>query len=117
MVAYQGYEEVRDNFVAALDALLDGGCVRRDRDPRRVADRARRCERVAARPGPRGVRVPDAARRPGARGDKLVADGHRLRIYVPFGEQWYEYSLRRLQENPKIAGYVARTTSSGVNGK
>ena len=40
-------------------------------------------------------------------GDRLVADGHRLRIYVPFGRQWYEYSLRRLQENPKVAGYVA----------
>ena len=40
-------------------------------------------------------------------GDRIVADGHRLRIYVPFGRQWYEYSLRRLQENPKIAGYVA----------
>ena len=40
-------------------------------------------------------------------GDRLVADGHRLRIYVPYGRQWYEYSLRRLQENPKIAGYVA----------
>ena len=40
-------------------------------------------------------------------GDRIVAAGHRLRIYVPFGRQWYEYSLRRLQENPKIAGYVA----------
>jgi proline dehydrogenase len=40
-------------------------------------------------------------------GDRIVAGGHRLRIYVPFGQQWYEYSLRRLQENPKIAGYVA----------
>ena len=40
-------------------------------------------------------------------GDRIVADGHRLRIYVPYGRQWYEYSLRRLQENPKIAGYVA----------
>jgi proline dehydrogenase len=27
---------------------------------------------------------------------------------VPYGEQWYEYSLRRLQENPKVAGYVAK---------
>jgi proline dehydrogenase len=26
---------------------------------------------------------------------------------VPYGRQWYEYSFRRLQENPKIAGYVA----------
>jgi proline dehydrogenase len=42
------------------------------------------------------------------RGRGLVADGHPLRVYVPYGEQWYEYSLRRLQENPKVAGYVAR---------
>jgi proline dehydrogenase len=45
-----------------------------------------------------------------ARADELVAAGHRLRVYVPYGEQWYEYSLRRLQENPKIAGYVAADT-------
>ena len=45
-----------------------------------------------------------------ALGDKLVADGHRLRIYVPFGEHWYAYSLRRLQENPKLAGYIATDT-------
>ena len=40
----------------------------------------------------------------------LVAKGHRLRIYVPFGAYWYEYSLRRLQENPGIAGYIASDT-------
>ena len=40
-------------------------------------------------------------------GDRLVREGHRLRIYVPFGEHWYAYSMRRLQENPKIAGYIA----------
>ncbi len=43
---------------------------------------------------------------PNAR-DELVRDGHRLRVYVPFGRYWYEYSLRRLQENPAIARYVA----------
>jgi len=45
-----------------------------------------------------------------ARGDELVRDGHRLRVYVPFGTHWYEYSVRRLQENPRIAGYVAADT-------
>jgi proline dehydrogenase len=45
-----------------------------------------------------------------ARADQLVQEGHRLRIYVPYGEQWYAYSLRRLQENPKIAGYIAADT-------
>jgi proline dehydrogenase len=44
------------------------------------------------------------------RADALVGAGHRVRIYVPYGTQWYEYSLRRLQENPKIAGYVAGDT-------
>ena len=42
------------------------------------------------------------------RGRELVAAGHPLRVYVPYGLRWYEYSLRRLQENPKVAGYVAR---------
>ena len=42
--------------------------------------------------------------------NRLVAEGRRLRIYVPFGRYWYEYSLRRLQENPKIAGYIAADT-------
>ena len=42
------------------------------------------------------------------RGRELVAAGHPLRIYVPYGRRWYEYSLRRLQENPKVAGYVAK---------
>jgi len=38
--------------------------------------------------------------------DQIVADGHRLRIYVPFGRQWYAYSVRRFKENPQIARYV-----------
>ena len=41
-------------------------------------------------------------------GRKLIADGHRLRVYVPYGHAWYAYSVRRLKENPSIAGYVAR---------
>ena len=41
--------------------------------------------------------------------DILLARGHRLRVYVPFGAKWYEYSLRRLRENPRIAGYVAKS--------
>ncbi|HVW90250.1 MAG TPA: proline dehydrogenase family protein, partial [Gaiellaceae bacterium] len=54
--------------------------------------------------------------RPG-RGDELVAAGHRLRVYVPYGTHWYEYSLRRLQENPKIAGYVAADTFASLLGR
>ena len=37
-----------------------------------------------------------------------LKDGYKLRVYVPYGKQWYEYSIRRLKENPKIAGYVIK---------
>jgi len=43
----------------------------------------------------------------------ILGAGHRLRIYVPFGVNWYAYSLRRLKENPRIAGYVARSLLAG----
>ena len=38
----------------------------------------------------------------------LVSEGHRLRVYVPFGKHWYAYSVRRLKENPKMASYILK---------
>jgi proline dehydrogenase len=40
--------------------------------------------------------------------DKIVADGHKMRIYVPFGRQWFGYSTRRLKENPKMASHIIK---------
>ena len=40
--------------------------------------------------------------------DKINKDGYKIRIYVPFGEDWYKYSIRRLQENPNIAGHIVK---------
>lgn len=40
--------------------------------------------------------------------DRLRSEGFSVRIYVPFGADWYGYSTRRLKENPRIAGYVAK---------
>jgi len=34
--------------------------------------------------------------------------GHNVRVYIPFGRDWYAYSVRRLRENPRLAGYVFR---------
>jgi proline dehydrogenase len=109
-LAYQGHEEVRTNFLRALEALLDAGCYVgiATHDEWLVSEG----RRIVARRGLGrdeyefqmllGVAEP--------LGDQLVREGHRLRIYVPFGEHWYAYSLRRLQENPKIAGYIAADT-------
>ena len=44
--------------------------------------------------------------------DQIVASGHRMRIYVPFGRQWYSYSMRRFKENPQIARYVLQALLS-----
>ena len=38
----------------------------------------------------------------------LKSKGYSVRVYIPFGDTWYEYSIRRLKENPNIAGYVLK---------
>lgn len=44
--------------------------------------------------------------------EKVNADGHKIRVYVPFGEHWYAYSIRRLQENPEVAWYITKSVFS-----
>jgi proline dehydrogenase len=106
-IQFRDDQDVRVSFVESLETLLNGGCYAGiATHDEWLVDRA--LDTIAER----GLE-PDAYEfqmllgvRPEL-GDRIVADGHKLRIYVPFGRQWYEYSLRRLQENPKIAGYVA----------
>jgi len=45
--------------------------------------------------------------------DILVDAGHRMRIYIPFGEHWHAYSMRRLKENPQVAMYIIKHIFSG----
>jgi proline dehydrogenase len=40
--------------------------------------------------------------------DIIRKAGHNLRVYIPFGRDWYKYSVRRLRENPRLAGYVLK---------
>jgi proline dehydrogenase len=109
-IQFRDFHAVQVSFVSALDALFDAGCyvgiathddwllgeARRIIDERALPPEAYEFQMLL------GVR-PEL-------GDALVKEGHRLRIYVPFGSYWYEYSLRRLQENPSIAGYIASDT-------
>ncbi len=44
--------------------------------------------------------------------DEVLKGNHRMRIYVPFGQRWYEYSIRRFQENPNVAGQVLKSIFS-----
>ncbi|MEP7334532.1 MAG: proline dehydrogenase family protein, partial [Actinomycetota bacterium] len=96
--AFTDFEEIRANYVRSLEALVGTasyvGIATHDEflisEGKRIARERYEFQMLL------GVRE--------SLGRELVRDGERLRIYVPFGRQWYEYSLRRLQENPRIAG-------------
>jgi proline dehydrogenase len=103
-IAYTDFEEIRASYVRSLEALVETasfvGIATHDEflisEGKRIARERYEFQMLL------GVRE--------SLGQELVRGGERLRIYVPFGRQWYEYSLRRLQENPRIAGYVATDT-------
>jgi proline dehydrogenase len=109
-IAYQDFETVRLNFVEAVGTLLDNGSYVgvATHDEWVIAESLTLLEERELRPDQYEFQMLLGVR--AHLGDELVREGHRLRIYVPYGRQWYEYCLRRLQENPKIAGYVAMDT-------
>ena len=109
-IAFRDDAAVRANFVRSLQALLDAGCyVGIATHDEWLLEEGRRA--VSERGlGPDEYEFQMLLGVRPQLGDELVREGHRLRIYVPYGSHWYRYSLRRLQENPKIAGYVAADT-------
>ena len=109
-VAYQGHDTVRFNFAEAVAALLDGGAkvAVATHDDWVVSEALTLIEERGL-----GFDRYEFQLLLGVKeglADELVREGHTVRIYTPYGRQWYEYSLRRLQENPRIAGYVAADT-------
>jgi proline dehydrogenase len=109
-VAFQEFETVRMNFVEAIGALMEAGAyvAVATHDDWVIGEALALIEERGLGPEEYEFQMLLGVRP--ELGDELIREGHRLRIYVPFGRQWYEYSLRRLQENPKIAGYVALDT-------
>jgi len=105
-IAYTDPELIRANFTLALQTMLERqayvGIATHDE---RLVFEATRLLRKYAVPRERYefqmlLGVEEELRR------ILLREGHRLRVYIPFGEQWYAYSVRRLRENPQIAGYA-----------
>jgi len=108
-VAIQGRERIRRAYVAILRQLFEGGAekVGIATHDRPLIDAALSLLDEFSVPKERyefqmllGVTEQMRA--------ELVSAGHPLRVYVPFGEEWYAYSFRRLRENPRIAGHVVR---------
>jgi proline dehydrogenase len=107
-LAYRGKEEIRIAYAEALGTLLSGGAYVgvATHDRPLIAE----AERIVAKRGVGRERyefqallgVPMRAEL-----ERLRDAGNTVRLYVPFGEDWYAYSARRLAENPSMAGAIA----------
>jgi len=112
-IAWKGYETVRANFVAALEKLVARGVyVGVATHDEYLACRATAIiERQGLQPHQYEFQmllgVDEELRR------ILIAAGHRLRVYVPYGRDWYPYSIRRLRENPEVASHVLKALLKG----
>jgi len=120
-IAYRDFDSVRASFVQSLEELLEAGCyVGIATHDEWLVEQGQRLT-GARRLGREQYEFQMLLGVRSSLGDELVRGGHRLRIYTPFGKHWYAYSLRRLQENPKIAGYIAADTMGrllpGRNGR
>ena len=120
LIAFRDFDAVRQNFVLALGELLRTGSYVgiATHDRWLISEGLRLVAEHGLAPDQYELQMLLGVTEP--LGDRLVRDGHRLRIYVPFGEHWYSYSVRRLQENPKMAGYIAADTVNrlfGANGR
>jgi proline dehydrogenase len=116
-IAYKDFDTVRQNYIFLLDELLKGGVyVGIATHDEFLIWHALRLIHQLEVPEDRYefqmlLGVDEELR------SILVEGGHKLRVYVPFGEDWYEYSTRRLKENPKIAGYVTKDVIGSITGR
>ena len=116
-IAYKDFDTVRQNYIFLLDELLKGGVyVGIATHDEFLIWHALRLIHQLEVPEDRYefqmlLGVDEQLR------SILVDSGHKLRVYVPFGEDWYEYSSRRLKENPKIAGYVTKDVIGSITGR
>lgn len=105
-IAFGDRRVINKNYVRVLEELLDRGCyvgiATHDEDllweAMRLVD--------LKRPGADGYEFQMLLGVDEELRGLVRRAGHRLRVYVPYGSHWYAYSLRRLKENPRIAGYV-----------
>jgi proline dehydrogenase len=108
-IAYTRREDIEAAFDRLLERLLEGGCEKvgiATHAPALIEHALAALARFAVpRERYEFQMLLGVAER--LRGD-LVAAGHPMRVYVPFGEHWFAYSSRRLRENPTIAGHVAK---------
>ena len=113
-IAFKGYDEVRQNYLKVLSVMFEKkvhvGIA--THDAYLVDESEKLIRKYGVSPSLYEFQMLLGVR-PDLR-DQIKVRGHRVRIYVPFGEAWYGYSTRRLKENPAIAGYVFKSLFRGM---
>jgi len=108
-IAYKGKQEVRDNFLKLLNQMFkDENYVGIATHDKPLIDAAYTKIKEKNIPKDRFEFQMLLGVREDLR-DKINSDGYKIRIYVPFGKDWYAYSVRRLKENPSVAGTIAKS--------
>jgi proline dehydrogenase len=105
-IAYKDRQKVRDNYIKILKEIFkDGNYIGIATHDEYLIDEAYKLIKEMKIPKDKFEFQMLLGVREDLR-DKINSDGYKIRIYVPFGKDWYKYSIRRLQENPQIAGHV-----------
>lgn len=107
-IAWKEFGTVRANFVYCLEKLLENGAYVgiATHDPYLVWAGMATVDRLGLSPDRYEFQMllgvdPELRH-------IILSNGHRLRVYVPYGRDWYPYSMRRLRENPTIAQHTMR---------
>jgi proline dehydrogenase len=107
-VAYQSRDHVDASYARCADYLLEHGTYPRfaTHDHRLIHYVRQSAQRLGRPAGDFEFQMLHGIRTPLQ--DELVAQGYRVRVYVPYGSQWYPYFMRRLAERPANLTFFLR---------
>jgi proline dehydrogenase len=107
-IAFKDRQEIRNNYLKLLQIILEGGSYVgiATHDDFLIDGALTMVKKLDLKPAQYEFQMLLGVRE--SRRDQIVRGGHRLRVYVPYGEQWYAYSTRRLKENPAMAWYITK---------
>ena len=117
-IAYRDYQKIRDNYIVLVQqALIKGAYVGIASHDEYLIDKLYLWIKENQIPTTQyefqilhGVPMEKKLQ-------QLIKEGNKVRVYVPYGDNWYDYSIRRLKENPKMAGYIIKNILSKILGR
>ena len=102
-IAYQDYQEIRNNYLKCAEKMIDNGIyiglATHDQwlieNLEKLIEEKGYDNKMYEFQALSGVPIDNIL-------ERLIKDGHNVRYYIPYGPEWYAYSLRRMRENPDI---------------